>query len=106
MELDAPDFHVANLQEALLTDSIMPRANFFGANLREAGLAQVDWPGACLRDANLKGASLRKANLRGADLRGAKVGGADFYLVDLRDAIYDADQAEHFRRCGAILSKR
>jgi hypothetical protein len=29
-----------------------------------------------------------------------------FYLVDLRDAIYDAKQEEHFRRCGAILGKR
>ena len=123
----------------------MPHANFLGANLREAGLAQVDWPGACLRDANLQGASfhlgttrsglvrspiacegsrtgfytdeygeqdfknpeeIRKANLRGANLLGANVFNADFYLVDLRDAIYNPGQAEHFRRCGAILSKR
>ena len=145
MELDAPDFHDAKLEKALLTDSIMPHANFLGANLREAGLAQVDWPGACLRDANLQGVSfhlgttrsglvgspiacegsrtgfytdeygeqdfknpeeIRKANLRGANLLGANVYNADFYLVDLRDAIYNPGQAEHFRRCGAILSKR
>ena len=49
---------------------------------------------------------IRKANLRGADLRGADVNNADFYLVDLRDALYDSRQAGHFRRCGAILSKR
>jgi uncharacterized protein YjbI with pentapeptide repeats len=36
---------------------------------------------------------IRKANLRGADLRGANVVDVDFYLVDLRDAKYDADQA-------------
>jgi uncharacterized protein YjbI with pentapeptide repeats len=145
MELDAPDFRDANLEKTLLTDSIMPHANFLRANLREAGLAQVDWPGACLRDANLQGVSfhlgttrsglvqspiacegsrtgfytdgygeqdfknpeeIRKANLRGADLLGANVYNADFYLVDLRDAIYNPGQAEHFRRCGAILSKR
>ena len=46
---------------------------------------------------------IRKANLRGADLRGAAVEGADFYLVDLRDARYDAQQAQHFARCKAIL---
>jgi uncharacterized protein YjbI with pentapeptide repeats/energy-coupling factor transporter ATP-binding protein EcfA2 len=46
---------------------------------------------------------IRKANLRGADLRGARVDGVDFYLVDLRDALYDPEQEEHFRRCRAIL---
>jgi uncharacterized protein YjbI with pentapeptide repeats len=46
---------------------------------------------------------IRKANLRGADLRGAKVEGTDFYLVDLRDALYDPEQGDHFRRCKAIL---
>lgn len=46
---------------------------------------------------------VRKANLRSADLRGASVMNADFYLVDLRGAIYDEDQREHFERCGAIL---
>lgn len=30
----------------------------------------------------------------------------DFYLVDLRGAKYDTDQAAHFRRCGAILESR
>jgi uncharacterized protein YjbI with pentapeptide repeats len=49
---------------------------------------------------------IRKANLRGADLRGAKIDGVDFYLVDLRNAKYTDAQADHFRRCGAILSKR
>ena len=47
---------------------------------------------------------IRKANLRGADLRDANIDGVDFYLVDVRDARYSAEQGEHFRRCGAILS--
>ena len=46
---------------------------------------------------------IRKATLCGSDLRGAKVDGTDFYLVDLRRARYTTLQAEHFRRCGAIL---
>ena len=49
---------------------------------------------------------IRKANLRGADLRGAIVNAVDFYLVDLRDALYDAAQRRHFQRCGAILETR
>lgn len=49
---------------------------------------------------------IRKANLCGADLRGAIVDRTDFYLVDLRRAQYDEKQAEHFRRCGAILQAK
>jgi len=49
---------------------------------------------------------IRKANLRGADLRGARISGVDFYLVDLRDARYNAEQEQHFRSCGAILESR
>jgi uncharacterized protein YjbI with pentapeptide repeats len=49
---------------------------------------------------------IRKANLCGADLRGALIDGVDFYLVDLRGAIYDADQAQQLRKCGAILEAR
>ena len=49
---------------------------------------------------------IRKANLRGADLRGAIIDGVDFYLVDLRDALYDPDQGVQFRRTGAILATR
>lgn len=46
---------------------------------------------------------IRKANLCGADLRGAKISEVDFYLVDLRGALYDERQREHFLRCRAIL---
>lgn len=49
---------------------------------------------------------IRKANLRSADLRGAYITDVDFYLVDLRDALYDREQREHFRKCGAILETR
>jgi uncharacterized protein YjbI with pentapeptide repeats len=49
---------------------------------------------------------IRKANLCGADLRGARIDGVDFYLVDLRGAVYDFEQEDHFRRCGAILETR
>jgi len=47
--------------------------------------------------------AIRKASLCGADLRGAAVSDCDFYLVDLRGARHGADQAAHFKRCGAIL---
>lgn len=47
---------------------------------------------------------IRKANLCSCDLRGANVTKSDFYLVDLRNAIYDEEQELHFQRCGAILA--
>ena len=123
----------------------MRAADFRGANLAGAGLADIDWEGANLRAADLRGSTfhmgssrsglvgspypshgtrtgfytddyyeqdfkapeeIRKANLCGADLRGALIGDVDFYLVDLRGALYNRDQADHFRRCGAILENR
>lgn len=137
-------FTEANLDRAMLTGSRMPCASFQYASLRGAGLADVDWEGADLREADLRNAmfhlgstrsglvgspypchgsrtgfytddfddlgfrspeEIRKANLRGADLRGAVLDGADFYLVDLREALYDARQARHLRLTGAILER-
>ncbi len=46
---------------------------------------------------------IRKACLCGANLLGAKVEGTDFYLVDLRRAVFSAQQRRHFLRSGAIL---
>ncbi len=123
----------------------MPGADFRKSRLRHAGLADIQWEGADLCEADLRGCSfhlgssrsglvgspypghgsrtgfytddydqqsykapeeIRKANLCGADLRGALIDGVDFYLVDLRGAKYDPQQAEHFRRCDAILFSR
>ena len=142
MDLPGADCRGANLRKALLTGALMPGADLTGANLREAGLGDINWECACLRDADLSGASfhmgttrsgllitpiasegtrtgyytddseeqhfkapeeIRKANLCGTDLRGARIINVDFYLVDLRGATYDQDQAEYFRRCRAIL---
>lgn len=142
IELPGADFHDAQLAGATLTGSRMSGSVFLGADLQKARMADIDWPGACLRDADLRGVIfhlgttrsgmldspiacegsrtgfyttdpldreiqpaelIRTANLRGADLRGATIEGVDFYLVDLRDALYTEDQAEHLRRCRAIL---
>jgi uncharacterized protein YjbI with pentapeptide repeats len=145
MRLPGANFEDAAIHRCYLTGSRMPSAVFRRAKLIGAGLAEIDWEGADLRDADLSystfhlGSSrsglvgspiasegsrtgfytdefldqgfkspeeIRKANLCGADLRGAWIGNVDFYLVDLRNARYTAEQAEHFRRCGAILETR
>jgi uncharacterized protein YjbI with pentapeptide repeats len=119
------NFAGANLQEAGMAD-----IDWEIANLRDADLRRVSFHMGSTRD-GLVGSTIpmhgsrtgfytddyndqdfkapeeiRKANLRGADLRGANIENTDFYLVDLRDALYDAEQEQHFRRCGAILESK
>jgi uncharacterized protein YjbI with pentapeptide repeats len=119
------DFKKAALSNAGLADIEWEGADLRGADLRgssfhmgssRSGLVGSPYPGHGSRtgfytndydDQTYKAPEqIRKANLCGADLRGAKIGDVDFYLVDLRGAKYDADQAEHFRRCDAILEDR
>jgi uncharacterized protein YjbI with pentapeptide repeats len=57
VRLESPVFAFANLNRALLTGSFMPKANFHGARLRGAGLADIDWEQADLRDADLREAT-------------------------------------------------
>ena len=118
-------FRGASLQEAGLADIEWEGAILCGADLRGASFhlgssrsGRVYSPIAC--EGSRTGfytddydelyfkapEEIRKANLCRADLRGANVTNVDFYLVDLRGALYDRDQAEHFRRCGAILEAR
>jgi uncharacterized protein YjbI with pentapeptide repeats len=119
------NFSGANLREAGLAEVDWPGANLRDADLRDASFhlgstrsGLVGSPIACegsrtgfytddYHDQEVKPAEeIRKANLRGADLRGAQIEDVDFYLVDLRDARYTPDQAEHLRRCRAILADR
>jgi len=115
----------ADLRGAGLADVEWPGADLHDADLRDVSFhlgssrnGLVGSPIACegsrtgfytddYHDQDVKPAEeIRKANLHGADLRGAKIEGVDFYLVDLRDAKYTWDQAEHFRHCRAILEDR
>jgi len=116
------NFLGADLREAGLAEVEWPGANLREADLRDASFhlgstrsGLVGSPIACegsrtgfytddYHDQEVKPVEkIRKANLRGADLRGAKIENVDFYLVDLRGAKYTSDQAEHLRRCRAIL---
>jgi uncharacterized protein YjbI with pentapeptide repeats/energy-coupling factor transporter ATP-binding protein EcfA2 len=119
------NFLGADLREAGLAEIDWPDVCLRDADLRGANFhlgstrsGMIDSPIACegsrtgfytddFLDRDVKPAEeIRKANLRGADLRGADIRDVDFYLVDLRDARYTADQAEHLRRCRAILDDR
>ena len=66
----------------------MPNANFQGADLRDAGLAEVEWPGACLCDADLRGVNFHLGSSRGGLVgspiacEGSRTG---FYTDDYHD---------------------
>lgn len=118
-----------NFRSARLSDAGLANVDWEGADLRDANLGEARFGLGSTRcgvlptglpplEGSRTGfyvdgavdlvwrdpALVRRANLRFADLRGAIVKYADFYLVDLRDAVYDDAQREHFHRCGAILS--
>jgi uncharacterized protein YjbI with pentapeptide repeats len=115
----------ANLRGCGLADVDWEGADLRNADLRDAvfsmggsrsGLVGSPYPGHGTRtgfytddfndlSTHKHPEEIRKANLCGADLRGANIEGVDFYLVDLRGALYDPDQAEQLRKCGAILKE-
>ncbi len=116
------NFSGAVLRGAGLADIDWEGANLRGADLRGAsfhlGSSRSGLVGSPIaREGSMTGfytddyseqefkspEEIRKANLRGADLRGAEIEGVDFYLVDLREALYDLEQADQFRASGAIL---
>ncbi len=64
MDLSEAVFYRACLEDALMTASHAPGVCFFGANLRRAGLADIDWPGADLRRADLRGSTFHLGSSR------------------------------------------
>jgi len=94
-DLTGATFHMGSTRSGLVGSSIPSygsRTGFYTDELNEQDFKAPE--------------EIRKANLRGADLRGARIDHVDFYLVDLRDALYDPDQEDQLRRTGAILVTR
>ncbi len=119
------DFSKAVLFGAKLAEIDWPHANLQGANLTGAtfhmGSTRTGHVNSTIASEGSKTGfytdefheqgfkapeEIRKANLRGADLRGAVLDNVDFYLVDLRDALYDEEHKLWFQKCGAILESR
>ncbi|HWG46155.1 MAG TPA: pentapeptide repeat-containing protein [Gemmataceae bacterium] len=91
----AADFEKANLHGALLTGSTIFGGNFRGACLCAAGLADIEWEGADLRDADLRGASFHMGSTRSGlvgstiPCEGSKTG---FYTDDYDEQTYKAPE--------------
>src|ERR1700743_679663 len=81
-DLSGLDLSGRNLADADFTGAVLEEANLAGTRMDSASFF-----GADLRRANLAGASLRRADLRGACLRGANLIGADLYEADLREGV-------------------
>jgi uncharacterized protein YjbI with pentapeptide repeats len=64
MHLDGLNFTNARFDGSLLTGSSMVRADLSGASLRNTGLADVEWPGACLRDVDFREATFHMGSSR------------------------------------------
>jgi uncharacterized protein YjbI with pentapeptide repeats len=120
----------ANFEKACLRRAGLADVNWAGVNLRGADLSGASFHAGSSRSGLVfsplasEGSrtgfytddseeqyfkapeEIRKANLCGADLRGAVLKDVDFYLVDLRGALFDPEQEQHFRRCRAILEAR
>jgi uncharacterized protein YjbI with pentapeptide repeats len=80
------DLAEANFQGADLIEANLERAILTGADLSGAYLVGANLPQANLRGANLSGSDLEGADLRGADLRGANLSSTSLYGADLRGA--------------------
>ncbi len=104
------DWEGANLRGADLTNATFhmgsSRSGLVGSSIASYG-SRTGFYTDELHEQDFKAPEeIRKANLRGADLRGARIDNVDFYLVDLRDALFDPKHEEQLRRTGAILCTR
>jgi uncharacterized protein YjbI with pentapeptide repeats len=64
LHVPAGSFRRARFLESDLTCSNMPAADFTGARLHNCGLADVEWEGATLRDADLTGSTFHMGSSR------------------------------------------
>lgn len=93
-----PNFHAADLTDAVLDGAYLQLARFTdteltGAHLVNADLSRSDLSRADLTHADLRGAKMHSAQLRGTCLCGAKLAGADLCGAaldgaDLSDAVW------------------
>jgi hypothetical protein len=81
----------------------LAKANFLGANLREADLSGTDLGGATLRLANLINAKLVQTDFCDADLSGADLSGATLAMANLFGADLTAANLSEANLGGAIL---
>ena len=107
VKLDEPNFGEALLINTYLTASVMRNPRFMRADLRGAGLAEIDWENADLRSADLRGASFHMGTTRSGMVNcdvpceGSRTG---FYTDDFADRDFRApEDIRKANLCGADL---
>lgn len=99
IQIPDADFRGAKLVGAELTGSVMPRACFRDAVLRETGLGEIQWENADLRGADLRGATFHMGSTRSGKVdsyiacEGSKTG---FYTEEVEEQHFKA--AEEIRK--------
>jgi uncharacterized protein YjbI with pentapeptide repeats len=107
------DLRGRHLEQAVLDDANLTKADLYGAQLRGAALKGAQLQGASLkqaqlqavslREAELQGASLDQAQLQGASLVGAKLQGASLLGAQLQGASLDFAELQGASLVGAKL---
>ena len=91
-----------DLRGAIMTEAVLPLANFYDANL-----ARTDLRSACLNQATLRGnfdfADLREADLRTSIFAWGSAIGADLRNADLRSAVLYSQDFSGAKLNGAML---
>ncbi len=101
----------ANLKEATLNRVCWPGIDLSGANLNNASLNEANLSNARLAGATFHSASLRSANLQGANLTGgvtlayADASDAQFQKADLTGAVFEQAELDGANFDGAVLSR-
>ncbi len=99
-DLSGVQAHGVDLSAAKIGQSFAVKADFTGANMKNAAFQRTDMRTAVFRNANLEGASLVGCRVENADLRGAiltdvHIDDCDFAGADLTGAIADHALLEH-----------
>lgn len=107
MDLSGANFGSANLDGSDLTGSHIVQGKFTNAKLTNTGLADVDWPGADLRNVDFTGASFHmgssRSGLVGSTIpsEGSRTG---FYTDDYNDQDFkDPEEIRKANLCNADL---
>ncbi|WP_428624296.1 pentapeptide repeat-containing protein [Sedimenticola sp.] len=101
-KLDGIQYEAADMERALLNNSLIRRARLSGSKLNDSDMQYVDLSESDLSYTELKQAAMKGATLRQADLSYADLTGADLSFADLTGANLGGAKLQQVRLDNAI----